>query len=809
MTRGGDRLAWPAVGGEAAAVLMQGDAKPAQKLDSAMNVLTTLLSDLENELRDVSGISKDAVVSSLPPSKIVLPGVEGVSGKVEKLDTALDTLTMQLAELERELRVQDSPKSPARSKRDALQGQVAEVAAATSPSPVSKHRSQLSPKKDGSPTVAAVQLPAGWGVQNQRQTQQSPHSRPPAEKAQKQTAQPASRPQSQPAQRQQMPRPQQQQQPVQQSQQQQPPSQSQQPPPGRGDLSHSSPKSKSGREFRQSAGSAVQATLGSSTACSATSQPHAGSAVASSLAPTWNPGPGIRDRSPSPMPQALPGAPARGPTPLMSQASRASPRQLQSQQANQVNPLPLATTGQMPGQAVTPRSGSALPTAPAAAGPQAGGASPLRGRVAASPAYPRHQGPARCSSAPQNPLQRNSRRTSQSPIHVRTVTAPGIGFLPPMPSGGGSTEALLAGSSIGRPPSGDNSLTFPSVSYPGALPGPPEEIEAASQKNLLPQNQLISAAAMASAAVASTAGMNPTMPFGGPGPVLALGGRQSPGPMLGGSANSTPTHNSNMQLPGPPSLAPGGFRSPSNPKIGLSRSDMTHSPMARRHGDGAQSPAVMPPAPTGFMCRSSTSITSSNPSFYMPTHSAAGGSPFGIGTAPVPAASYVADLGDQIDHMFGTALRVLEPGAASKLMLRRIAPARYEIDGRKVTLRWSEQPSVGLVVTEDEVSGSEMPLTAYLSQAGNVAASLSGQKADMPKISRVPKERRLTFADGGQAEKHLAAHIDKLGNERCESMRLAVEQARLREEAADAYERYSRRQLPPPPGMLNAGVQLR
>eukprot|EP00435_Cladocopium_sp_Y103_P075076 s44_g53.t1 len=134
-----------------------------------------------------------------------------------------------------------------------------------------------------------------------------------------------------------------------------------------------------------------------------------------------------------------------------------------------------------------------------------------------------------------------------------------------------------------------------------------------------------------------------------------------------------------------------------------------------------------------------------------------------------------------------------KPGALQQAIdedeLRRLAPGRYEIDGRKVTVRWSEQ-GAGLVAIEDEVldpRGSAMPLRAYLGQAGNVVASLSGQRADMPKIARVPKSQRLTF-DDKQAEKNLAAQIEKLGSERCESMRLAVEQARLREEAAEAYE---------------------
>jgi len=141
-------------------------------------------------------------------------------------------------------------------------------------------------------------------------------------------------------------------------------------------------------------------------------------------------------------------------------------------------------------------------------------------------------------------------------------------------------------------------------------------------------------------------------------------------------------------------------------------------------------------------------------------------------------------------------------------MLRRLGMGRYEIDGRRVSLKWTDQGGQpGLSVCEDEVTdkGSEMPLLAYLSQAANVAASLSGGRADMPKISRVPKEQRLTFAEEA-TESTSTLDVERVGNERCESMRIACEQARLREQAAEAYEsgkyaQYPQRSLPPPPGL--------
>lgn len=345
------------------------------------------------------------------------------------------------------------------------------------------------------------------------------------------------------------------------------------------------------------------------------------------------------------------------------------------------------------------------------------------------------------------------------------------------------------------------------------------------------------AQAMANAAISATANLAPTVPATAP----VLGRALSPAPGVG----ARPT-------PAPFVPASSCWRSPSEGRVGAGygiRPDMAQSPMRRRQEE-MQSPAsrqgFRSPSPRqsgrggtpGFgttttspcnisragrspsegrvtyggsvprgawargdprssfrreattgahsfnLCQS-TSMTS-HPSFA--SQSVMGGG--GFNTAPAPAASYIVDLADPIDQMLGNALRSLDAAAASKLMLRRLAPGRYEIDGRKVTVRWSEQGS-GLVAIEDEVldpRGSAMPLRAYLGQAGNVVASLSGQRADMPKIARVPKSQRLTF-DDKQAEKNLAAQIEKLGSERCESMRLAVEQARLREEAAEAYEK--------------------
>jgi len=186
-------------------------------------------------------------------------------------------------------------------------------------------------------------------------------------------------------------------------------------------------------------------------------------------------------------------------------------------------------------------------------------------------------------------------------------------------------------------------------------------------------------------------------------------------------------------------------------------------------------------------------MTSSNASFYMSQQQQMMAGCAGPSGGSVAASHYQADAADPLDLMLAAGLATLDRASASKLMLRRLGGGKYEIDGRKVTLRWGEVGGApGLVACEDEVkdaASGAMPLTAYLSQAANVAASLCGQRADMPKIARIPKEQRLTFADSGATDSTAALKLDDVGNERCESMRIACEQAMLREQAAEAYER--------------------
>lgn len=422
---------------------------------------------------------------------------------------------------------------------------------------------------------------------------------------------------------------------------------------------------------------------------------------------------------------------------------------------------------------------------------------------------------------------------SQSPSGWTWRLPPGTQQFVPSPrhSMTNSPGALAA-----RQPRGQVLMVQPQAQVPQTMPlqrsSTPMAPKDAWSKPVSP------AQAMANAAISATANLAPTAPATAPvlgralSPAPGVGARPTPLPFVPASCcwrspsegrvpgafgirpdAQSPMRRRQEEMPSPASRQ--GFRSPSprqsgrggTPGFGTTTTSPCNisragrSPSEGRVTYGGSVPrgawargdprsSFRREATTGahsFNLCQSASMTSSHPSFCASQSVMGGG---GFNTAPAPAASYIVDLADPIDQMLGNALRSLDAAAASKLMLRRLAPGRYEIDGRKVTVRWSEQ-GAGLVAIEDEVldpRGSAMPLRAYLGQAGNVVASLSGQRADMPKIARVPKSQRLTF-DDKQAEKNLAAQIEKLGSERCESMRLAVEQARLREEAAEAYEK--------------------
>jgi len=168
-----------------------------------------------------------------------------------------------------------------------------------------------------------------------------------------------------------------------------------------------------------------------------------------------------------------------------------------------------------------------------------------------------------------------------------------------------------------------------------------------------------------------------------------------------------------------------------------------------------------------------------------------------------------------MDRLVKLELKNISQELLPRLGVKRLGAGKYEVDGRKLSLRWGprlagrSESSGGppgqsrnyakgpdLFVSEDGIAGKQgladwTPLQAYLQQTASVVAALDGRVPGAPAVARIPQEKRLTFDSPGDAATDGAcARKDTCSDmlERCASMRKACEEARLRERAAEAYE---------------------
>mmetsp|Transcript_60086 Transcript_60086/g.155259 ORF Transcript_60086/g.155259 Transcript_60086/m.155259 type:complete len:189 (-) Transcript_60086:118-684(-) len=166
---------------------------------------------------------------------------------------------------------------------------------------------------------------------------------------------------------------------------------------------------------------------------------------------------------------------------------------------------------------------------------------------------------------------------------------------------------------------------------------------------------------------------------------------------------------------------------------------------------------------------------------------------------PVDAQIYCADPADALDQvMLAYLMRLAREVPAAKLNIRRLGPGFYDIEGRRVRLRLGIGPSFARdkpLVREEDVKrdnwlvADEVELFPYLRQAADVSLTLRRTA-----LGRIPKDLRVSFqetqAPGSQITlKDIRTGLIEDGNERCQSMRLACEQAVLREQAAVMFER--------------------
>mmetsp|Transcript_94465 Transcript_94465/g.148678 ORF Transcript_94465/g.148678 Transcript_94465/m.148678 type:complete len:265 (-) Transcript_94465:14-808(-) len=139
-----------------------------------------------------------------------------------------------------------------------------------------------------------------------------------------------------------------------------------------------------------------------------------------------------------------------------------------------------------------------------------------------------------------------------------------------------------------------------------------------------------------------------------------------------------------------------------------------------------------------------------------------------------PACLYQPDPTDFLDVELLRCLRLLDAYAQATLVLRRLGNGRYEIDGRFCQLRRDHSQ----IVVQEEATGMEMELHAYINQAAHVAVSLY-----RPKHQRV-QEKRLSFNGSGMAETPRGMHDDRLlCDDRTNAMQVACIQAKMREQA--------------------------
>jgi len=142
-----------------------------------------------------------------------------------------------------------------------------------------------------------------------------------------------------------------------------------------------------------------------------------------------------------------------------------------------------------------------------------------------------------------------------------------------------------------------------------------------------------------------------------------------------------------------------------------------------------------------------------------------------------PACLYQGDPADILDAALVRCVRILDPYAKATLILRRVEPGKYEIDGRLCELCLGGPTGTEIQVREDGCN-AELSLPAYLSSAANVAVALS----------RPPgaQERRPSFtgtnldAAGNLQDENIEGHV------RTHSMQVACLQAKIREQAQNS-----------------------
>jgi len=98
----------------------------------------------------------------------------------------------------------------------------------------------------------------------------------------------------------------------------------------------------------------------------------------------------------------------------------------------------------------------------------------------------------------------------------------------------------------------------------------------------------------------------------------------------------------------------------------------------------------------------------------------------------IPASNYEGAIDDSIDAVVAEQCKLLLPHRAKALLIRRIAPGEYEIDGAPVRFTVSQETREVMVCTPGlEHEGSE-PLSRYLPRAAETAVARAPPDFELP-----------------------------------------------------------------------------
>lgn len=144
---------------------------------------------------------------------------------------------------------------------------------------------------------------------------------------------------------------------------------------------------------------------------------------------------------------------------------------------------------------------------------------------------------------------------------------------------------------------------------------------------------------------------------------------------------------------------------------------------------------------------------------------------------PIPASQYRAQPGDKIDEYVEWYCHQLEPSRGATLIMNKIqdeGEGAYEIAGRFVRINWTQGQNGPDLIVREAGEADVQQLARYLRQAADVAFELSkGASA----INQVPKHLRMS----------MDVDPNKPVQDRFEAMRLARNEAELREKAAQTW----------------------